>query len=238
MARSARALKVGTLRPAIVLYDEPHPLGDDIGMIQTMDLGKKPDMLVIMGTSLKVHGLKKLVKDFARVTHASAPTPASGSSPKNEKQFVGKVIFVNKTPPGSEWDGIIDYHVSGDTDTWADKVIEDWKKSKPADWEMQKTLVSTEKNALKVVKDLAAGKLKGLHYSIAFQVLSLLMCELSCQETKGKYPSHTGRYRTFILETHLTDTAVIPQQTTTIFFALFGPRKQSVETARARNTRF
>lgn len=166
VARSARALKVGTLRPAIVLYDEPHPLGDDIGMIQTSDLGKKPDMLVIMGTSLKVHGLKKLVKDFARVTHASAPSPASGVPPKNEKQFVGKVVFVNKTPPGSEWDGIIDYYVCGDTDTWADKVIEDWKKSKPADWEVQKTLVSPsgEKNALKVVKDLAAGKLKRIHH--------------------------------------------------------------------------
>ena len=29
-ARLARAIKVGTLRPAIVLYDEAHPLGDDM----------------------------------------------------------------------------------------------------------------------------------------------------------------------------------------------------------------
>ncbi|KAI0669757.1 DHS-like NAD/FAD-binding domain-containing protein [Trametes maxima] len=146
VARSARALKVGTLRPAIVLYDEPHPLGDDIGTIQTADLTRKPDMLIIMGTSLKVHGFKKLVKEFARAVHESAPSPATlAASPlkKNAKNFAGKVIFVNKTAPGSEWDGIIDYHVVGETDRWVEKVVEDWKKARPSDWEVQKTLVAT-----------------------------------------------------------------------------------------------
>jgi len=130
VARSARALKIGTLRPAIVLYDEPHPLGDEIGQIQAADVRKGPDLLIIMGTSLKVHGLKKLVKEFAKVTHAR-------KGPKTP----GIVIFVNKTPPGSEWDGVIDYHVEGDTDSWTEKVIVDWKKHKPADWEHQTTLV-------------------------------------------------------------------------------------------------
>ena len=102
-------------------------------------------MLIIMGTSLKVHGFKKLVKDFAKAVHESAPSPAiaSGSSPKNAKAFAGKVIFVNKTAPGSEWEGVIDYHVAGETDRWVEKVIEDWKKARPSDWEVQKTLVAT-----------------------------------------------------------------------------------------------
>ncbi|KAI0639554.1 DHS-like NAD/FAD-binding domain-containing protein [Trametes polyzona] len=146
VARSARALKVGTLRPAIVLYDEPHPLGDDIGSIHSADIARKPDMLIIMGTSLKVHGFKKLVKDFARAVHESAPSPASSvvtPVKKNAKSFAGKVIFVNKTAPGSEWEGIIDFHVVGETDRWVEKVIEDWKKARPSDWEVQKTLVAT-----------------------------------------------------------------------------------------------
>ncbi|KAF9643849.1 DHS-like NAD/FAD-binding domain-containing protein [Thelephora ganbajun] len=130
VARSARALKIGTLRPAIVLYDEPHPLGDEIGQIQAADVRKGPDLLIIMGTSLKVHGLKKLVKQFAKVIHTRR-------GPKTP----GIVIFVNKTPPGSEWDGVIDYHVEGDTDSWTEKVIADWKKHKPTDWEHQTTLV-------------------------------------------------------------------------------------------------
>lgn len=141
VARSARPIKVGTLRPAIVLYDEPHPLGDDIGAIQTADVSKKPDMLIIMGTSLKVHGLKKLVKDFAKTVHASGPSP---SSTGKGKSWAGKVVFVNRTPPGAEWTGIIDYHVAGETDVWVEKVIEDWKKMRPADWEVQKKLVAVD----------------------------------------------------------------------------------------------
>lgn len=158
VARSARSLKIGTLRPAIVLYDEPHPLGDDIGTIQTADISRKPDMLIIMGTSLKVHGLKKLVKDFAKTVHASAP---SGSL-KNKKTWVGKVIFVNRTPPAGEWADIIDYHVAGETDAWAEKVVEDWKKMRPADWEVQKTLVGEgEESPFKVVKDVPVARAKG-----------------------------------------------------------------------------
>jgi NAD-dependent protein deacetylases, SIR2 family len=135
VARSARPIRVGSLRPAIVLYDEPHPLGDDIGTIQFADISRKPDMLIIMGTSLKVHGLKMLVKDFAKTVRKSA-------SASNAKSWMGKVVFVNRTPPGSEWADIIDYHVAGETDVWVDKVVEDWKKLKPADWELQQKLTA------------------------------------------------------------------------------------------------
>ncbi|KAG0707519.1 DHS-like NAD/FAD-binding domain-containing protein [Suillus ampliporus] len=161
VARSARALKIGTLRPAIVLYDEPHPLGDDIGSIQTSDITRKPDMLIIMGTSLKVHGLKKLVKDFAKVVHATGTGTTPNGSPKKQKHWQGKVVFVNKTPPGSEWSDIIDYHVAGETDEWVEKVLEDWKKLRPSDWEIQQTLDNTDEcSGFKVVKD-AATKTKG-----------------------------------------------------------------------------
>lgn len=117
-------------------------------------------MLIIMGTSLKVHGLKKLVKDFARTIHSST-SPSGASSSK--KPF--KVIFVNKTAPGAEWTDIIDYHISGETDRWTAKVIEDWKKMKPADWEIQQTLVENEcdtsmNNGLKVGKSLTSAKTK------------------------------------------------------------------------------
>ncbi|KAH7105699.1 DHS-like NAD/FAD-binding domain-containing protein [Auriculariales sp. MPI-PUGE-AT-0066] len=135
VARAARSLRIGTLRPAIVLYDEPHPYGDEIGTMCTSDLARKPDVLIIMGTSLKVHGIKKLVKDFAKAVHGHP----GATSPKN-KTGGGKVIFVNRTAPGAEWNGIIDVHVSGDTDSWVDCVIRDWKKSRPADWEIQQSL--------------------------------------------------------------------------------------------------
>ncbi|KAL1411535.1 NAD-dependent deacetylase hst3 [Vanrija albida] len=122
--RSARATSVGTLRPSIVLYDEPHPLGDEIGALQAHDMRRGPDVLLIMGTSLKVHGLKRLVKDFAKTVH--------------EKK--GVVVFVNATAPSKEWDGVIDYHVEGDTDSWVERVEEEWKKVRPQDWEIQTVL--------------------------------------------------------------------------------------------------
>jgi NAD+-dependent protein deacetylase SIR2 len=158
VARSARALRVGSLRPAIVLYDEPHPLGDDIGEIQTSDLSKRPDMLIIMGTSLKVHGLKKLVKEFAKAIHVSSSTSSSTTASSSKRPF--KVIFVNRTPPAAEWSDIIDYHVQCDTDAWTTKVVEDWKKMRPADWEVQQTLVATGNSptGLKLVKPTAASK--------------------------------------------------------------------------------
>ncbi|KAH9065768.1 DHS-like NAD/FAD-binding domain-containing protein [Lactarius vividus] len=154
LARSARPLKIGTLRPAIVLYDEAHPLGDDIGAIQASDVSRKPDMLIIMGTSLKVHGLRRLVKEFAKAVHASAP-PDPTSTKAQAKNWVGKVIFVNKTPPGGEWNGIIDYHIEGETDAWTHRVEEDWRKMRPSDWEVQQTLDEDDSSAFKAMKDVA-----------------------------------------------------------------------------------
>jgi NAD-dependent histone deacetylase SIR2 len=125
--RGARATSVGTLRPSIVLYDEAHPLGDQIGELQAHDMKRRPDVLLIMGTSLKVHGLKHLIKDFAKVVH----------------ERKGIVVFVNATAPNKEWEGVIDYHVQGPTDDWVDLVQEDWKKARPQDWELQTILDSS-----------------------------------------------------------------------------------------------
>lgn len=102
-----------------------------------------------MGTSLKVHGLRKLVKDFAKTVHSNS----SSRKPC-------KVIFINKTAPSSEWSDIIDYHICGETDAWTTKVVNDWKKMRPTDWEVQQTLVAGDgdnsmSNGLKVVKSVA-----------------------------------------------------------------------------------
>lgn len=97
-------MATGTLRPDIVLYNENHPFGDAIGKIQSSDLSRSPDVLLVMGTSLKVHGLRLLVRKAAKIVHG------------NKK---GCVILVNKTPVvGKEWAGVFDYFVEGETDGW------------------------------------------------------------------------------------------------------------------------
>ncbi|KAL0945002.1 Hst3 protein [Colletotrichum truncatum] len=107
--RGKRALGVGKLRPDIVLYGEEHPSAHLISPIVTHDLGLCPDLLLILGTSLKVHGLKVLVREFAKTIHSRG----------------GKVVFVNYTkPPESSWGDIIDYWVQWDCDAWVSNLKE------------------------------------------------------------------------------------------------------------------
>jgi len=111
--RGKRALGVGKLRPDIVLYGEEHPNAHLVGPIVQHDLSLGPDMLLIMGTSLRVHGLKALVKEFAKAVHDRG----------------GKVVFVNFTkPPESVWADIIDFWVQWDCDSW----VEDLRTRRPA----------------------------------------------------------------------------------------------------------
>lgn len=117
-----RGTTIGSLRPNIVLYGEEHPSADEIGEITTHDLALFPDMLLILGTSLHVHGLKILVKEFAKAVHSGAG---------------GKVVFVNLTkPPESVWKGIIDYWVAMDCDEWIKSLHHD----RPDLWQIQREL--------------------------------------------------------------------------------------------------
>ncbi|RMZ86735.1 hypothetical protein DV736_g6039, partial [Chaetothyriales sp. CBS 134916] len=117
-ATGKRALSVGSLRPNVVLYGEDHPSNALLSPFVPFDLGSQPDMLIIMGTSLKVFGLQKIVKQFANTVH-------------EQKNGKGRVIFVNRTKPAeSVWDSFIDYHVSMDCDDW----IQDLKQRRPDLW--------------------------------------------------------------------------------------------------------
>ncbi|OTA63286.1 DHS-like NAD/FAD-binding domain-containing protein [Hypoxylon sp. EC38] len=113
--KGKRALGVGKLRPDIVLYGEEHPQSDLISPIVQHDLSAGPDLLLILGTSLKVHGLKVMVKEFAKAVHKKG----------------GKVVFINFTKPSdSVWGDIIDYWIEWDCDAWVD----DLKDRKPHLW--------------------------------------------------------------------------------------------------------
>lgn len=91
---------IGILRPGIVLYGENHPQSEILAQGFNTDIKLKPDLLIIMGTSLKVDGIKKLVKNLATMVHS-----------RN-----GKVIFVNKTPLNNSWTNYVDYQVLSDCD--------------------------------------------------------------------------------------------------------------------------
>lgn len=93
--------------------------------------------MIILGTSLKVFGLKRIVREFAKAVHARG----------------GKVIYVNNTPAAnSTWKDVIDYHIDMDCDKW----VADVKKRRFDIWEVQVKL-----DLGKVTKKLAASLTKG-----------------------------------------------------------------------------
>jgi len=58
-------------------------------------------MLLILSTSIQVHGLKVLVREFAKAVHDRG----------------GKVVFMNFTkPPESVWADVLDFWVQWDCD--------------------------------------------------------------------------------------------------------------------------
>ncbi|KAK9460042.1 DHS-like NAD/FAD-binding domain-containing protein [Lipomyces oligophaga] len=100
-----RSPSIGGLRPNIVLYGEEHPDGDVIGRSITADIKAKPDMLIIAGTSLKVMGIKKLVRCAAKSVHEAG----------------GVVVYINQSPvTATAWNGVIDYHIEADCDAWVE----------------------------------------------------------------------------------------------------------------------
>lgn len=122
--RGKRGTKIGTLRPNIVLYGEEHPSAEAVGEITNHDLNLTPDILLILGTSLHVHGLKFMVREFAKAVHSKA----AGK---------GKVIFVNLTRPSeSVWKDVLDYWVSMDCDEWVGAM----RKHRPDMWQIQQKL--------------------------------------------------------------------------------------------------
>jgi NAD+-dependent protein deacetylase SIR2 len=71
---SARALGerrshgVGRLRPRIVLYNEFNPEEEAIGAVTRADLRSRPDAVIVVGTSLKIPGVRRITREMCAVT--------------------------------------------------------------------------------------------------------------------------------------------------------------------------
>ncbi|EEB08867.2 Sir2 family histone deacetylase Hst4 [Schizosaccharomyces japonicus yFS275] len=96
-----RSTAEGCLRPRIVLYNESHPDSEAIGSVCTQDLKSKPDCLIIAGTSCKIPGVKRIIKQMSM-------------SVRRQK---GSVVWMNHDPPNKEFDHLCDVIVTGDCQT-------------------------------------------------------------------------------------------------------------------------
>lgn len=91
-----RSHGVGRLRPRMVLYHEHNPDDEAIGKVVSADLRTRPDALIVVGTTLKVPGVKRIVKEMCGVVRGRRD---------------GVTVWINKNPPppgpGFEWDLIV-----------------------------------------------------------------------------------------------------------------------------------
>ncbi|KAJ9099741.1 hypothetical protein QFC21_003739 [Naganishia friedmannii] len=137
-ARSARGIKIGGLRPALVLYDEPHPDAEKIGNIQVKDVdpakGREPEMVIVMGTSLKVHGVKNFLRSLIKTIRATHSSSDIGHAPTH------RIAFINKTAPPAEFKDAFDVWIQGDCDHWASLTETEWRRQRPWEWETQERL--------------------------------------------------------------------------------------------------
>ncbi|OMH84450.1 NAD-dependent protein deacetylase hst4 [Zancudomyces culisetae] len=134
-AQGKRNIAVGTLRPTVVLYNEPHMYAEELDLFISNDTkvrpkGKnsQPDLVLIMGTALTTPGCINLIKQLSIAAH---------SNPKHP----GKVIVVNNEPVSHRITGdsgsrcssssstpYIDYEIIGDVQKFSQLIQSEWSK--------------------------------------------------------------------------------------------------------------
>ncbi|RDL41940.1 DHS-like NAD protein [Venustampulla echinocandica] len=68
VAAGLRSHGIGRLRPRLLLYNEYNPDEEAIGAASHADLKSRPDAVIVVGTSLKVPGVRRLAREMCAVT--------------------------------------------------------------------------------------------------------------------------------------------------------------------------
>lgn len=84
-----RSHGIGRLRPRMVLYQEYHPDSEAIGAVSNSDLRRVPDAVIVVGTSLKVPGVQRIVKLLCRATRAKRDGFTAWINLESEPQGAG-----------------------------------------------------------------------------------------------------------------------------------------------------
>ena len=102
-----RSHGIGRMRPRIVLYNEHNPDEEAITSVMNADIKSRPRVLIVAGTSLKIPGVRRLVKSMCAMIRSRKD---------------GVTMFVNNEPPsGKEFDDCFDLIVQGSCDEVANQ---------------------------------------------------------------------------------------------------------------------
>lgn len=98
-----RSHGIGRLRPRIVLYNEHNPDAEAIGTVVSADLRTRPDALIVVGTSMKIPGVRRIAREMCGVVRGRKG---------------GLTIWINQDSPptGKEFENCWDLVVKGACD--------------------------------------------------------------------------------------------------------------------------
>ena len=107
-----RSHGIGKLRPRIVLYNEHNPDEEAIGAVVGSDLRSRPDAVIVVGTSMKIPGVRRIVREMCGVVRGRKD---------------GLAVWINQEAPpvGKEFEDCWDLIVKGACDEvarhWSDE---------------------------------------------------------------------------------------------------------------------
>lgn len=156
-----RSRGVGRLRPSVVLYNEDHKDGEEVGNVVRKDLigsskGKGragADLLLVVGTSLRVPGTKRIVREFSKAVRSrytalnapsedpatsshglATPTPSPRRSPTEDEEPPMRTVYLNLDfpVPTREWEGVFDVWIRGDAQSFAQMVHDELERERQA----------------------------------------------------------------------------------------------------------
>ena len=104
-----RSHGIGRLRPRIVLYNEYNPDEEAIGNVSKADIRRVPDAVIVVGTSLKIPGVRRLVKEMCQLT-------------RSRRDGITAWLNVDPEPVGVEFKDCWDFVVRGRCDDVAEMV--------------------------------------------------------------------------------------------------------------------
>lgn len=143
-----RSQGIGCLRPRVVLYNEFNPDADAIGQVSEADLTSRPDGLIVVGTTLKIPGVRRLVREMSQAVHAAK----------------GATIWMNIDDPPQinkrEFEGCFDLIVKGDCQIIPQLI---------ADYEQEKVEIEQKKIEERRVKAEAKEAARLLRQQQAFE---------------------------------------------------------------------
>ena len=108
-----RSHGIGRLRPRIVLYNEHNPDEEAIGAVMGSDLKSRPDAVIVVGTSMKIPGVRRIVREMCGVVRGRRD---------------GLSVWINQDgpPPGKEFEDCWDLVVKGP----CDEVARQWNEAR------------------------------------------------------------------------------------------------------------